>query len=154
MVLPAQEFKLNNDLQAETFLQDFEKRRSFQQQLVYKGKLIGLLEGIWVSMTPLFALTNKLRSFEAKLQLFCGELGITFAQLDRNSGFKKGIGGPDPLPIIVRPIVAGPDISVPLVNPADMLGDLGLTPEMLDRVKKNGQPSPSGELGDSRRGAG
>ena len=103
---------------------------------VYKGKLIGLLEGIRVSMTPLFALTNELRSFEAKLKLFCGELGINFAQLDRNSGFKKGIGGPDPLPIIVRLIVAGPDISVPLVNPADMLGNLGLTPDMLVRVKK------------------
>ena len=136
MVLPAQEFKLNNDLQAEAFLQDFEKSRSFQQQLVYKGKLIGLLEGIRVSMTPLFALTNELRSFEAKLKLFCGELGITFAQLDRNSGFKKGIGGRNPLPIIIRPIVAGPNISVPLVNPADMLGGLGLTPEMHDRVKK------------------
>ena len=91
MVLPAQEFKLDNDLQAEAFLQDFENRRSFQQQLVYKGQLIGLLEGIWVCMTPLFALTNELRSFEAKLKLFCGESGITFAQLDRNSGFKKGI---------------------------------------------------------------
>ena len=134
-VLPAQEFKLNNDLQAETFLQNFEKRRSFQQQLVYKGKLIGLLEGIWVSMTPLFALTNELRSFEAKLKLFCGELGITLTQLDRNSGFKKGIG-PGPLPIIIRPIVAGSDINVPLVNPADMLDDLRLTPDMLVRVKK------------------
>ena len=32
--------------------------------------------------------------------------------------------------------MAGPDISVPLVNPADMLGDLGLTPDMLVRVKE------------------
>ena len=134
-LLPAQELKLNNDLQAEAFLQDFEKRRTFQQQLMYKRKLLGLLEGIRVSMTPLFALTNELGGFEAKLKLFCGELGITLAQLDRDSGFKKGIG-PDPLPIIVRPIVAGPDISVPLVNPADMLDDLGLTPDMLVRVKE------------------
>ena len=88
-----------------------------------------------MSMTPLFALTNELRGFEAKLKLFCGELGITLAQLDRDSGFKKGIG-PDPLPIIVRPIVAGPDIIVPLVNPVDMLDDLGLTPDMLVRVKE------------------
>ena len=134
-LLPAQELKLNNDLQTEAFLQDFEKRRTFQQQVVYKRKLFGLLEGIRVSMTPLFALTNELGGFEAKLELFCRELGITLAQLDRDLGFRKGIG-PDPHPIIVRPIVAGPDISVPLVNPADMLGDLGLTPDMLVRVKE------------------
>ena len=88
-----------------------------------------------MSMTPLFSLTNELGSFEAKLKLFCGELGITFAQLDRNSGFRKGIGR-HPLPVVVRPMGAGPDISVPLVNPADMLGGLGLTPDVHSRVRK------------------
>ena len=132
---PAQELELNSDLQAEAFFQDFEKQRAFQQQFEYKRKLLGLLKGIRASMTPLFALTDELEGFEAKLKLFCGELGITLAELDGDSGFQKGIG-PDPHPIILKPIVAGPDISVPLVNPADMLGDLGLTPDMLVRVKE------------------
>ena len=135
MVSPAQELRIGYDLQVEAFLQDFEKRRTFQQQLVYKGKLMGLLEGIRESMTPLFSLTNELGGFEAKLKLFCGELGITLTQLDRNSGFRKGIG-PHPHPVVVRPIGAGLDISVPLVNPADMLGGLGLTPDVHGRVRK------------------
>ena len=134
MVSPAQEWKSGYDLQVEAFLQDFEKRRTFQQQLVYKGKLIELLEGIRQSMTPLFSLTNELAGFEAKLKLFCGELGITLAQLDRNFGFRKGIG-PHPQPV-TRQIGAGLDISVPLVNPADMLGGLGLPPDIAARVWK------------------
>ena len=36
-----------------------------------------LVEGIRQSMTPLFSLTSELDSFEAKLRLFCGELGIS-----------------------------------------------------------------------------
>ena len=135
MVSPAQELKSGYDLQVEAFLQDFEKRRTFQQQLVYRGKLIGLLEGIRQSMTPLFSLTNELAGFEAKLKLFCGELGITLAQLDRNSGFRKGIGS-HPQPVVIRQIGAGLDISVPLVNPADMLGGLGLPPDIHGRVWK------------------
>ena len=51
-------------------------------------------------------------------------------KLDRDAGI-----GPDPHPIILKLIVAGPDISVSLVNPADVLGDLGLTLELLARVK-------------------
>ena len=132
---PAQELELNSDLQAEAFFQYFEKQRAFQQQFEYKRKLLGLLKGIRASMTPLFALTDELEGFKAKLKLFCGELGITLMELDGDSGFQKGIG-PDPHPIILKQIVAGPDISVPLVNPADMLGDLGLTPDMLVRVKE------------------
>ena len=134
MVSPAQELKSGYDLQLETFLQDFEKRRIFQQQLVYKGKLLELLEGIRQSMTPLFTLTNELASFEAKLELFCGELGTTLALLDRNSGFRKGIGS-HPQPIVTM-IGGGLDISVPLVNPADMLGGLGLHPDLHGRVRK------------------
>ena len=129
----AQELELNSDLQAEAFFQDFEKQRAFQQQFEYKRKLLGLLKGIRASMIPLFNLTDELEGFEAKLKLFFGELGITLAELDGDAGLLKGIG-PDPHPIILKPIVAGPDISVPLVNPADMLGDLGLTLDMLVRV--------------------
>ena len=132
---PAQELELNSDLQAEAFFQDFEKQRAFQQQFEYKRKLLGLLKGIRASMIPLFKLTDELEGFEAKLKLFCGELGITLAELDGDARFQKGIG-PDPHPIILKPIVAGPDISVPLVNPADMLGDLGLTQEQLVLVKE------------------
>ena len=132
---PAQELELNSDLQAEAFFQDFEKQRAFQQQFEYKRKLLGLLKGIRASMTPLFTLTDKLEGFKAKLKLFCGELGITLAELDGDSGFQKGIG-PDPHPIILKPIVAGPDISVPFLNPADMLGDLRLTPDILALVKE------------------
>ena len=51
-------------------------------------------------MTPMFSLTYKLESFEAKLKLFC------------------------------------PDISVSLVNPADHLGDLGLSQEQLFLVRE------------------
>ena len=73
----AQELELNSNLSAEAFFQDFEKQRAFQPQFEYKHKLLGLLKGIRMSMTPLFTLTDKLESFEAKLKLFCGELGIT-----------------------------------------------------------------------------
>ena len=86
-------------------------------------------------MTPLFALTDKLESFETKLKLFCGELGITLAELDDDESCQKGIGL-DPHPIILKLIVAGPDINVSLVNPADMLGDLGLSPDQLVRVRE------------------
>ena len=112
----AQELELNSNLQVEAFFQDFEKQMAFQQQFEYKRKLLGLFKGIRSSMIPLFALTDKLESFEAKLKLFCGELGITLAELDGDASCQKGIG-PDPHPIILKPIVAGPDISVPLVNP-------------------------------------
>ena len=132
---PAQELELNSDLQAEAFFQDFEKQRAFQQQFEYKRKLLGLLKGIRASMIPLFKLTDELEGFEAKLKLFCGELGITLAELDGDSGLQKGIG-PEPHPIVLKPIVAGPDISVPLVNPADMLGDLGLSPDQLVLVRE------------------
>ena len=132
---PAQELELNSDLQAEAFFQDFEKQRAFQQQFKYKRKLLGLLKGIRASMIPLFNLTDKLEGFEAKLKLCCGELGITLAELDGDAGLLKGIG-PDPHPIILKPIVAGPDISVPLVNPADMLENLGLTQEQMVLVKE------------------
>ena len=133
---PAQEVELNSDLLAEAFFQDFEKQRAFQQQFEYKHKLLGLLKGIWASMTPLFALTDKLEGFKAKFKLFCGEeLDITLAELDRDTSLQKGIG-PDPHPIILKPIVAGPDISVSLVNPADVLGDLGLTLDLLAWVKE------------------
>ena len=50
MVSPAQELKSGYDLQVEAFLQDFEKRRIFQQQLVYRGKLMELVEGIRQSL--------------------------------------------------------------------------------------------------------
>ena len=86
-------------------------------------------------MTPLFRLTDKLESFEAKLKLFCGELGITLAELDGDAHLQKGIG-PDPHPIILSPIVAGPNISVSLVNPANHLEGLGLSPELLIKVKE------------------
>ena len=121
---PAQELELNSNLQAESF-QDFEKQRAFQQQFEYKRKLLGLLKGIRLSMTPLFALIDELESFEAKLKLFCGELGITLAELDGDASCQKGIR-PNPHPIILKQIVASPDISVSLINPADMLDDLGL----------------------------
>ena len=134
MVSPAQELKSGYDLQVEAFLQDFEKRRIFQQQLVYRGKLMELLEGIRQSMTPLFSLTSELASFEAKLKLFCGELGISLARLDRNLGFRKGTDSlPQP---VTRLIGAGLGISVPLVNPGDMLGGLGLHPDVAARVRK------------------
>ena len=125
---PAQELELNSDLQADAFFQNFEKQRVFQQQFEYTRKLLGLLMGIRSSMTPLFALTDELESFEAKLKLFCGELGITLAELDSDASYQKGIGL-DPHPIILKPIVAGPDISVSLINPMDMLDDLGLSPD-------------------------
>ena len=76
-----------------------------------------------------------MEGFKAKLKLFCGELGITLAELDGDASCLKGIG-PDPHPIGLKPIVADPNISVSLVNPADMLGDLGLTPDQLVRVKE------------------
>ena len=125
---PAQELELNSILQEESFFQDFEKQRAFQQQFEYKRKLLGLLKGIRSSMMPLFALTDELESFEAKLKLFCGEL-------DGDASCQKGIRL-DPHPIILKPIVAGPDISVSLVNPADMLEDLGLSPDQLVQVKE------------------
>ena len=59
----AQELELNSNLRAEAFFQDFEKQRAFQPQFEYKRKLLGLLKGIRMSMTPLFALTDKLESF-------------------------------------------------------------------------------------------
>ena len=132
---PAQELELNSDLQAEAFFQDFEKQRAFQQQFEYKRKLLGLLKGIRASMIPLFTLTDELEGFEAKLKLFCGELGITLAELEGDASLRKGIG-PDPHPIGLSPIVAGPDVSVPLVNPADMLEGLGLTPDQLVKVRE------------------
>ena len=134
MVSPAQELKSGYDLQVEAFLQDFEKRRIFQQQLVYRGKLMELVEGIRQSMTPLFSLTSELEGFEAKLQLFCGELGISLARLDRNIGFRTGTDSyPQP---VTRLMGAGLGVSVPLVNPGDMLGGLGLLPDMASRVRK------------------
>ena len=54
---------------------------------------------------------------------------------DGDTSCQKGIG-PDPHPIILKPIVAGPDISVSLVNPADILEDLGLSLDQLVRVKE------------------
>ena len=85
-------------------------------------------------MTPLFTLTNELAGFEAKLELFCGELGTTLALLDRNSGFRKGVGS-HPHPIVT--MVGGSfDISVPLVNPAEMLGGLGLHLDIHARVRR------------------
>ena len=96
----AQELELSSNLRAEAFFQDFEKQRAFQPQFEYKCKLLALLKEIRTSMTPLFCLTDKLESFEAKLKLFCGELGITLAELDGDSRFLKGIG-PDPHPIIL-----------------------------------------------------
>ena len=134
MVSPAQELKSGYDLQVEAFLQDFEKRRIYQQQLVYRGKLMELVEGIRQSMTPLFSLTSELEGFEAKLRLFCGELGISLARLDRNIGFRTGTDSyPRP---VTRLMGAGLGVSVPLVNPGDMLGGLGLLPDMASRVRK------------------
>ena len=132
MVSPAQEWTSGYDLQLEAFLQNFERRRITQQQLVYKGKLLELLEGMRQSMTPLFALTNELAGFEAKLRLFCGELGTTLALLDRNSGFKKDVR-PHPHPISVG---GGYDISVLSINPADLLAGLGLHPDIQGRVHR------------------
>ena len=88
----AQELELNSNLRSEAFFQDYEKQRAFQSQFEYKHKLVGLLKGIRTSLTPLFALTDELQSFEAKLKLFCGELGITLAELDGDTGLLKGIG--------------------------------------------------------------
>ena len=103
----AQELELNSNLRVEAFFQDFEKQRAFQSQFEYKRKLLGLLKGIRMSMTPLFQLTDELESFEAKLKLFCGELGIILAELDGDTHLQKGIGL-DSHPIILNPIVAGP----------------------------------------------
>ena len=89
MVSPAQELKIGYDLQVEAFLQDFEKRRTFQQQLVYKGKLIGLLEGIRESMTPLFSHTNELGGFEAKLKTLLWGVG----HHSRTAGQKTQVSG-------------------------------------------------------------
>ena len=86
----AQELELNSNLRAEAFFQDFEKQRAFQSQFEYKRKLLGLLKGIRMSMTPLFRLRDKLESFEAKLKLFCGELDITLTELDRDSTSSEG----------------------------------------------------------------
>ena len=131
----AQELELNSNLRAEAFFQDFEKQRAFQSQFEYKRKLLGMLKGIRTSMTPLFRLTDKLESFKAKLKLFCGELGITLAELDGDAHLLKGIS-PDSHPIVLPPIVTGPDISVPLINLADHFEGLGLTPDLLVRVKE------------------
>ena len=150
MVSPAQELKSGYDLQVEAFLQDFEKRRIFQQQLVYRGKLMELVEGIRQSMTPLFSLTSELESFEAKLRIFCGELGISLARLDRNLGFRKDTDSfPQP---VTRLIGAGLSVSVPLVNPGDMLGGLGLHPDVASRCGKGSTRSIRRTLGQSRRG--
>ena len=73
-----------------------------------------------MSMTPLFTLTDELESFEAQLKLFCGDLGITLAELDGDAHLLKGIS-PDPHPIFLWLIVTGPVTSVSLVNPADHL---------------------------------
>ena len=59
----------------------------------------------------------------------------TLAELDGDTGYQKGMGQ-DPHPIILKPIVAGPDICVSLVNPADILGDLGLSLDQLVWVKE------------------
>ena len=131
----AQELELNSNLREEAFFQDFEKQRAFQSQLEYKRKLLGLLKGIRTSMTPLFQFTDELESFKAKLKLFCGELGITLAELDGDAHLLKGIG-PDPHPIVLPPIVTSPDISVPLINPADHFEGLGLTLDLLVQVKE------------------
>ena len=106
-LLAAQELELNSSQRWEAFSQDYEKQRAFQSQFEYKGKLLGLLKGIRTSLTPLFLLTDKLQSFKAKLKLFCGELGITLTELDGDESLLKGIG-PDPHPIVLLPIVAGP----------------------------------------------
>ena len=125
----AQELELNSNLRSEAFFQDYEKQRAFQSQFEYKRKLLGLLKGIRTSLTPLFLLTDKLQSFKAKLKLFCQELGITLTELDGGESLLKGIR-PDPHPIVLPPIVAGPDV-VMLINPAYHLGDLGLTNEQM-----------------------
>ena len=97
-LLVAQELELKSNLRVEAFFQDFEKQRVFQPQFEYKRKLLGLLKGIRTSMTPLFALTDELQSFKAKLKLFCGELGITLAELvnqihQANSGAVNAVLG-------------------------------------------------------------
>ena len=132
MVSPAQEWTSGYDLQLEAFLQNFERRRISKQQLVYRGKLIELLEGMRQSMTPLFSLTNELAGFEAKLKLYCEEIGITLALLDRNISFKKGVSSHSH-PISVG---GGYDISVLSLNPADFLAGLGLHPDILSRVHR------------------
>ena len=131
----AQELELNSNLRLEAFFQDYEKQRAFQSQFEYKRKLLGLLKGIRTSLTPLFLLTDELQSFEAKLKLFCGELGITLAELDGDESLLKGIST-DPHPIVLMPIVAGPDVGVSLMNAVDHMGDLGLSEEQLFRVKE------------------
>ena len=131
----AQELELNSNLRLEAFFQDYEKQRAFQSQFEYKHKLLGLLKGIKTSLTPLFLLTDKLQSFETKLKLLCGELGITLVELDGDESLLKGIG-PDPHPIVLPPIVAGPDVGVSLMNAADHLGDLGLSEEQMFRVRE------------------
>ena len=134
-LLVAQELELNSNLRSEAFFQDYEKQRAFQSQFEYRHKLFGLLKGIRMSLTPLFLLTDKLQSFEAKLKLFCGELGITLTELDGDKSILKGIC-PDPHPIVLLQIVAGPDVGVLLMNGADHLGDLGLSKEQLFRVRE------------------
>ena len=52
----AQELELNSNLRSEAFFQDYEKQRAFQSQFEYKCKLLGLLKGIRMSLTPLFLL--------------------------------------------------------------------------------------------------
>ena len=83
-----------------------------------------------MSLTPLFLLTDELQNFEANLKLFCGDLGITLVELDGNKSLLKGIG-PDRHPIVLPPIVVGPDVGVMMINPADHLEDLGLSKEQL-----------------------
>ena len=147
MVSPAQELKSGYDLQVEAFLQDFEKRRIFQQQLVYRGKLMELVEGIRQSMTPLFSLTSELDGFEANLRLFCGELGISLARLDRNIGFRTGTDSyPRP---VTRLMGAGLGVSVPLVNPWGHVGGSRTAPGRGVSGAEKDQPGPSGELRDS-----
>ena len=134
MVSPAQEWKSARDLPMEAFLRRFEKKRIRQQQLVYRLKLKELVVGIRRAMTPLFSLTSELDGFVAKLKLFCGELGIPLAQLDRNMGFRKGADlCPRP---VTRWMGASHGVSVPLVNPGNMLGGLGLPSGMTSRVRK------------------
>ena len=111
----AQELELNSNLRSEAFFQDYEKQRAFQSQFEYKCKLLGLLKGIRTSLTPLFRLTDELQSFETKLKLFCGELGITLVELDGDESLQKGIG-PDPHPIVLPLIVACPDVSVSMMS--------------------------------------
>ena len=87
-----------------------------------------------MSLTPLFLLTDKLQSFKAKLTLFCGELGITLMELDGDESLSKAFE-PDPHPIVLWPIVTGPDVGVAMMNPEDPLEDLGLDEEQLLQIK-------------------